>query len=81
LQPCLKENVDKATAFDSNVELPFGWAGRAGDRFSDLGLWAWALTIVGWCLAGLAFMQGAPFWFDLLHRAVSFRSGDASRAH
>ncbi len=40
-------------------------------------LW-WVLKVVGLLLTALAISQGAPFWFDLLQKAVNLRlSGDA----
>ncbi len=36
--------------------------------------WGWLSKIIGIFLSGLATMQGAPFWFDVLQRLVNLRS-------
>ncbi len=36
--------------------------------------WGWLSKIIGILLSGLAAMQGAPFWFDVLRRLVNLRS-------
>jgi hypothetical protein len=41
----------------------------------DLRLWAYVFEpLVGWALAALAAMLGAPFWFDLLNKVMVVRS-------
>lgn len=43
-------------------------------RLVDLGDWSWWLwKIVGLIATTLAISQGAPFWFDLLQKAVNIR--------
>nr|MDP9465284.1 hypothetical protein [Actinomycetota bacterium] len=49
------------------VSLPVGWSDL--DRTSG----AWTLRIVGWLLIAGAVTVGAPFWFDLLRRALAHR--------
>ncbi len=36
--------------------------------------WGWLMKIVGIFISGLAAMQGAPFWFDILLKLVNLRS-------
>jgi hypothetical protein len=60
LTTCLKDET--APASDA-VPLPVGWQDFQFKSF----------TILGWLVTGFALMQGAPFWFDLLQRAVTFR--------
>jgi len=51
----------------------FGWKTGIVPFFSrGLGPVFWSL--VGWLLTALAVSLGAPFWFDLLNRFMSFRS-------
>lgn len=58
-----------ADAADPRMILP--------SRESDPALW-WLLKFIGIILTTLAISQGAPFWFDLLQKAVNLRlSGDA----
>jgi hypothetical protein len=36
-------------------------------------IWGWIIKIFGLLVSGLAAMQGAPFWFDVLRKVVGFR--------
>ncbi len=36
--------------------------------------WGWLVKIIGIFISGLAAMQGAPFWFDILRKLVNLRS-------
>ena len=60
LTTCLSDAGDEVK---EAVALPVGWKG------ADVN----ALSVLGWILSGLAIAQGAPFWFSILKRAVSFR--------
>lgn len=57
----------------SALDLPLGW-GQA--QRPDEGTWVWWLAthLLGWLITAALLMVGAPFWFDLLGRLVSFRS-------
>lgn len=57
---CLREVVG------DSIPLPIGW----GDDNTQGGL---PLRIVGWFLVAIAVTVGAPFWFDLLRRALNIR--------
>ena len=61
---CLRNDLGGA------VGLPVGWGGL--DRTAG----AWALRLFGWLLVAGAVTLGAPFWFDLLRRALAHRKGD-----
>lgn len=57
LTTCLQDASDE---LGEAVKLPVGWQGadvKAG-------------SVLGWVASGLAISQGAPFWFDVLKRAV-----------
>lgn len=58
--------------FSGAVDLPIGWAdvdGSAG---------AWILRSLGWVLVAGGVTLGAPFWFDLLRRALAHRKASDS---
>lgn len=57
---CLREVVG------DSIPLPIGW----GDDNTPGGL---PLRVVGWFLVAIAVTMGAPFWFDLLRRALNIR--------
>jgi hypothetical protein len=69
LSSCIR---DQASPADHAITLPVGWP-NSGDR----DLW---LRALGWSATAFALMQGAPFWFDLLTRALSWRRGRADAA-
>jgi hypothetical protein len=58
----VKREVGKT---DDAIRLPVGWPDPDGTHESE---------VVGWILAGIAVSQGAPFWFDLLRKAMKLRS-------
>jgi len=49
------------------MSLPVGWSDV--DRTTG----AWTLRVLGWLLVAGAVTVGAPFWFDLLRRALAHR--------
>ena len=50
---------------------------KTSGGFCDQILW-WFLKVLGLAVTALAISQGAPFWFDLLQKAVNLRlAGDA----
>ena len=51
-----------------SLSLPIGWADV------DTGPWAWVLRVVGWIVIAGSVTVGAPFWYDLLGRALRHRS-------
>jgi hypothetical protein len=60
--------IDAAT-LQQLLALPIGWT-----RFPPLLDAAFALQAAGWCVTASTTLFGAPFWFDLLQRAVQLRS-------
>jgi hypothetical protein len=54
----------------TEVSVPLGWMGVAPDGFG----W-WVGHLLGWGLTAVLVMVGAPFWFELLERLVTFKSG------
>ena len=63
---CLRDELGGSVAF------PVGWSGI------DHSAASWTLRVVGWLLAAGAVTIGAPFWFDLLRRALAHRRGGSS---
>ena len=53
------------------LAIPVGWG--MGVDAGDAG-W-WSAHLLGWLLTAVLVMVGAPYWFELLGRLVSFRSG------
>lgn len=51
------------------LALPIGWS-----SFPPVLDSAFALQAAGWCVTAATTLFGAPFWFDLLQRAVQLRS-------
>ena len=62
--------VARTTDQLAELSIPLGWAvggpGGAG--------W-WVSHLFGWALTAVLVMVGAPFWFDLLGRLITFRVG------
>lgn len=55
---------------DLKDPLSIGWGGVDISRFT----WeSWLLKIFGWLVTALCISKGAPFWFDLLKKAVNIR--------
>lgn len=57
---CLRDNIGESLAF------PIGWNDTV-----DTSAGGWVLRVVGWLLVAGAVTLGAPFWFDLLGRALA----------
>jgi len=58
---CVRDTVG------GSIGLPVGWShidGSAG---------AWSLRLLGWLIVAGSVTLGAPFWFDLLRRALAVR--------
>lgn len=54
-------------AVGESLPLPVGWDGV------DTSFGGWSLRVLGWILIAGAVTVGAPFWFDLLGRAVRYK--------
>jgi hypothetical protein len=64
---CVRNSVGGA------ISLPIGWTDvEAGDSVG------WTLRILGWLFVAGAVTLGAPFWFDLLRRALVVRRSQSS---
>jgi heme oxygenase len=55
-----------------SVALPVGW------KDLDTSFNAWVLRAFGWLFVATAVTLGAPFWFDLLGRALARKRGTSS---
>lgn len=55
--------------------LPIGW-----DSFPPVLDAAFALQVAGWLITASTTLFGAPFWFDILQRAINLRSTGAKPA-
>ncbi len=76
----IAETTDELTA----LQLPVGWtdADRAAWGSNNwFQPWDWTSThvahVVGWLVTALLVMLGAPFWYDMLTKAVALRSSGA----
>lgn len=50
------------------LRIPVGWTGLPLD-------WnGWLIKVIGLLITGVAAMQGAPFWFDVLGKLINVRS-------
>jgi len=62
--------------------LPIGWD-KETRAYWNLSAWqtewtGWLMAICGWLLTALAASLGAPFWFDLLGKAINMRMAGAT---
>ena len=65
---CVKDELGGALA------LPIGWGGI------ETTFWAWVLRVLGWIAIAGSVTVGAPFWFDLLGRALRLRGKSDGQA-
>lgn len=73
LDQVLPEFKDLAKSYKETIESPLGlgWVGNQLDLdFSD-----WVIKILGFILTGISVTMGAPFWFEILKKLISIRSG------
>ena len=77
---CINGTYDKLEI----LNIPLGWGCSKdqllkkdktrcecmAEEFSD----HWIMKLIGWLLTAIMLSFGAPFWFDLLNRLVSFRA-------
>lgn len=57
-----------------SLSLPIGWGGI------ETTFWAWVLRVLGWITVAGAVTVGAPFWYDLLGRALRLRGKNDGKA-
>lgn len=70
-------NADSLAMFGAHAGLTpgcliSGWSASA----LHAGRLEWLSRVTGWCLTIAAVSLGAPFWFDLFNRFLSFRTGE-----
>lgn len=67
--------------------LPIGWPqllpepelnGPTADSEALTNQSPWYLIVIGWLITAICVSLGAPFWFDVLNRAIKMRSGGAN---
>ena len=56
------------------LKLPVGW----GEDAAPTDTKGWLSKILGLAISGLAAMQGAPFWFDMLRKLLNVKGGSPS---
>ncbi len=56
-----------------SISLPIGWTDIEADNAVD-----WSLRVLGWLFVAGAVTLGAPFWFDLLRRALVVKRSQSS---
>ncbi len=56
---------------DANLERQLSWTSKQRRPFP---IWRIITLIPGWIISGIAIAMGAPFWFDLLGKAVNVRN-------
>lgn len=74
----LKELTDTIQQHNQSLgKLPIGWSDTSVsfEGTKQQIFFSCAQHIFGWLLTALAVSLGAPFWFDLLNKAVSMRHG------
>lgn len=68
LADCLHANID------GSVTLPIGW-----DNAEAPDATGWLIRLLGWGSVAAAATLGAPFWFDLLRRALDVKRQHGAR--
>ena len=66
-------SVAELEEYYQDLKLPVGWE---ADNL-PLTIWDWLSKVIGFLISGLAAMQGAPFWFDMLRKLLNFKSGSS----
>jgi len=72
------DRVENYTNKIRSLGLPLGWKDGKPLPISDKAKpdesMSWPMKIIGWLITTVAISLGAPFWFDLLNKFMSFRS-------
>lgn len=63
-------DVARTTDQLASLAIPLGWVGGVPG-----GVGWWLGHLLGWALTAVLVMVGAPFWFELLGRLITFRVG------
>ncbi len=71
-------NLSKTVAKVNILPIPLGWDQHSWDFVKQPG-WGWGILskIAGWAITAVAIYLGAPFWFDLLRKAVNLRGSES----
>ncbi|MBT3336692.1 MAG: hypothetical protein HN855_16650 [Anaerolineae bacterium] len=65
------DSVAELETYYQDLQLPVGWdASKLPPTPLD-----WTTKIIGFLISGLAAMQGAPFWFEILKNLLKFKGG------
>lgn len=67
------KSVAELEAYYKDLDLPVGW-----ERDQLPVRWGWVSKVIGILISGLAAMQGAPFWFDMLKKLLRFKDGESN---
>jgi hypothetical protein len=62
-----------AKTYKESVTSPLG-LGWSESQF-NLTTTQWLVKLLGWLLSGIAVTFGAPFWFEILKKLISIKSG------
>jgi hypothetical protein len=65
--------TEMAKTYKESVSSPLG-LGWSESQF-NLTTTQWLVKILGWLLSGIAVTFGAPFWFEILKKLISIKSG------
>ncbi|HLE91276.1 MAG TPA: hypothetical protein VI753_09010 [Anaerolineales bacterium] len=78
-QKAATEYFNQLQSLSQDLSIPLGWTtdNVPVKGTKDFGN-QWALKIGGILLSGMAAAQGAPYWFEIVRKLLSFRSGGAS---
>jgi len=68
---CYDAQIKQMAAL-SSFGLPIGW--QSDDRRIQFSCANWLEKLFGWLITALAISLGAPFWFDILNKFMTFRS-------
>jgi hypothetical protein len=68
------ESMATASSTLSAGMLPFGWS----DETMPATPLDWLSRVIGWLLTAIAISVGAPFWFSMLQKLMSFRASGAN---
>ncbi len=70
------DTVAELETYYEDLNLPVGWdSENMPVSTSD-----WVTKAIGFIISGLAAMQGAPFWFDMLKKLLNFKGGSKNEA-
>lgn len=54
--------------------LPLGWSNTEDPFLYPVNAVGWGIKILGWLMTALAISLGAPFWYEVLQKAVALRT-------